>query len=571
MLDLFRAFAWLRWRLVMNGFVRTSRRDRLQRLSLALESLGPILAALLLGPALLAAAGVGLLAGWMLGSGDARAAIVLTVLRFVALASLVMALAAPLLSAGGRHPADLVRLLLLPIPRRALYASELAAALADPWVLVTVPVFLLLPVGSVLAGRPGAALAAAAAGGLFLLVLSGFSLFGTTLTQLLLRRRRVAELLGIILAFVPLVFALPGMLDREARRADRPGPPVRAERSSQPTRALVEPADGWLALVPSELYTAAVAQAPAQPRAAALALVGLLVGAAAAQTLSWCAYRRLLASPASGTSGERHRAVRLWSQRLPGLSPGASAVATATIRLVLRTPRGRVILLTPLALAAFFAVPVAATGRGLAIGSATVDPGFGLALAVALLSLVAAGPVALNQFAIDGPALSLQMLAPVADRDLVAGKAVAVGLVSGVPTLAGLATAAAIVPPTSLASWLGLVAAVLGTLGLLAPIWSMLSAAFPRTATLASLKSSASNPHSAAHFIGLGALAGSVAPPATLAAFAVGLLDRAALVPSLLALWAVVACLVGRALFGPATALFRRRREPLALVAQGRG
>ena len=45
MLRILRAFAWLRWRMLVNSLERTGARDTLERFSLAIEKLGPIMAA----------------------------------------------------------------------------------------------------------------------------------------------------------------------------------------------------------------------------------------------------------------------------------------------------------------------------------------------------------------------------------------------------------------------------------------------------------------------------------------------------------------------------------------------
>ena len=44
MLRTLRAFAWMRWRVLVNSLERTGARDRLERFSLAVDQLGPIIA-----------------------------------------------------------------------------------------------------------------------------------------------------------------------------------------------------------------------------------------------------------------------------------------------------------------------------------------------------------------------------------------------------------------------------------------------------------------------------------------------------------------------------------------------
>src|SRR3982751_225519 len=61
---IFRAFLWLRWRVLINSLERTGARDTIERFSLATEKLGPIMALVLLVPSSMALAGLGLVAGY---------------------------------------------------------------------------------------------------------------------------------------------------------------------------------------------------------------------------------------------------------------------------------------------------------------------------------------------------------------------------------------------------------------------------------------------------------------------------------------------------------------------------
>jgi hypothetical protein len=240
------------------------------------------------------------------------------------------------------------------------------------------------------------------------------------------------------------------------------------------------------------------------------------------------------------------------------------------VRLALRTPRGRVQIITPLVLLLFFSLPLLTGRQGFTFGSNVIDSGLGLGLLVALFGLASVGPIALNQFAIDGTGLTLQLLAPISDRDLLAGKAAAIALIGGVPILAGLLVAAALFPPASPSLWGALLLAVLAAYLVLSPLWALLSAAFPRAATLDSIRSSASNPHQAANLLGLLAAAGAAAVPAGLATLAIGVFDRPDQTLPLVGMWTVVAFGLRRLLFVPAAAAFARRRENLAMVAGGR-
>ena len=63
MVRILRAFAWMRWRVLVNSLERTGARDTLERFSLALEQIGPLIALVLLVPSAVAGGGGGGRAG----------------------------------------------------------------------------------------------------------------------------------------------------------------------------------------------------------------------------------------------------------------------------------------------------------------------------------------------------------------------------------------------------------------------------------------------------------------------------------------------------------------------------
>ena len=70
LLRIFRAFAWMRWRVFVNSLERTGARDTIERFSLAAEKLGPIMAALLLIPSAVFLFVLGLAAGFGLATAS---------------------------------------------------------------------------------------------------------------------------------------------------------------------------------------------------------------------------------------------------------------------------------------------------------------------------------------------------------------------------------------------------------------------------------------------------------------------------------------------------------------------
>jgi hypothetical protein len=62
-----RALAWLRWRMFLNAFRKTHRRDTLERISRAGSAILPIVFAVTLVPAFLVTCGLSLMGGWYVG------------------------------------------------------------------------------------------------------------------------------------------------------------------------------------------------------------------------------------------------------------------------------------------------------------------------------------------------------------------------------------------------------------------------------------------------------------------------------------------------------------------------
>src|SRR4051812_7370795 len=134
---IFRAFLWMRWRILVNSLERTGARDTLERFSVAIDKLGPIMAMILLIPSSIALFVLGITAGF--GLATSSWLIPIELVRFFLLLGLVLTIAGPIVLPT-RDSGNVVRLLLLPIPRFALYASQVSAALADPWIALMVPV-----------------------------------------------------------------------------------------------------------------------------------------------------------------------------------------------------------------------------------------------------------------------------------------------------------------------------------------------------------------------------------------------------------------------------------------------
>jgi hypothetical protein len=550
----------------MNSLERSGAKDTLERFSMAIEQLGPIVAVLLLVPSALLLAGAGAYSGWALATGELRT-LPFEALRYLLLAAWALAIVGPfILPAGERTNA--VRLLLLPIPRGTLYVAQAASALSDPWILLVIPAVLAIPLGLLAGGAFAAALVAALAGLLLLAVLVGVGSVVTSLIHIVVRNRRRGELFTLIFILViPLVAVLPSLI--EGSRSERPRSQrvrVRTRQTPEWLRAIEQKG---LRFVPSEMYVATTRSAAAGEAApAAVPLVALSATAAALHGVGLLLFGRVLASP--GTISPRRTAARRGARarRIPGLTPGASAVALAQIRLAARTPRGRSILLSPLIVFVMFAVMIRRSGTGLDVGFLSLDSGIALATFGGFVSLMAILPIAMNQFAIDGAGLTLTLLSPLDDGELLRGKAVGLAAIALAPALLCLVGATIAFPGGDPALWLSVPLGLIATYVLVAPAAVALSALFPRAVDLNSI-GRGSNAHGAAGFLGMLAFVAAGAPALLIVLAATRLLERPALAPALLAAWCAIAAGLARLLFVPARAVFARRRENLGLVAGG--
>ncbi len=543
--------------MLVNSLERTGSRDRLERFSLAIEQLGPLLAAILLIPSALFLAGLGVAAGYSLARDTP--AIPFTAVRYLLFAVPVLALIGPLFlpAADRTNP---IRLLLLPIPRAALYLGQAATAFGDPWNMLLVPLVLGIPVGLAAGGALIPALALLIAAALLLVVIIGLSALATSLIHLVVRDRRRGELVALIFIIViPLVSMVPGLLSDGGRRRGRARQPILpAWATTIGSRVLP--------LYPTELFVTGARAASAGEHRRTLGALGALAAMSLVlHGMGIVAFRRVLDSP--GTTGARRSAPMraAWAARLPGLSNGASAVALAQLRLALRTPRGRSILLSPLAMFAIFGVMMYRGSGRMDFGPFRFGSGLGLGAFTSSICLLSILPIAMNQFAVDKAGLTMALLSPLTDRELLAGKAVGNALISGPPALVCILAALLLFPGGSPALWLTLVLALISVHLVVAPLAAICSASFPRSVDMNSI-GRGSNAHGAAGLIGLISFVGAAAAPILLTLLATTVLRRPLLAPVLLAGWCVVAYGIGQLLFIPARRVFAARRENLAML-----
>jgi hypothetical protein len=565
MLRILRAFAWLRWRMLLNTLERTGARDTLERFSLAIEKLGPIMVGALMIPSALVLSAGAVAGGYAVARGDQDSVLFETV-RYLLLVVPIFSIVGPLLmpAADRTNP---VRLLLLPIPPRTLYVAQVSAAFGDVWILLMLPIVVFVPIGLLAGGAVAGALVAAIGGGVLVGVMIGLSALTTSVLHLAVRDRRRGELLALLfIVVIPAVSMIPGLLQGGWLRAKADGQTERRDTVRVPV--WMATAGDWArTLYPTELYIASTREAatldvgPAAGRLGALAGTGLALHAVG----MWL-FGRVLASPGSNSSRRQAGPMNeRWRRTLPGLSPGASAVALAQVRLALRTPRGRAILLSPVVTLAVFGFFMRRQTGIMDFGLFSFAGGLSLAIFGSFASLISILPMAMNQFAVDKAGLTLALLSPLDDGEYLAGKAVGNGLIASAPALVCVLLAFVLFPGGSLALWIAIPLALVAMYLIVAPAAAALSAVFPRIVDLNSI-GRGSNAHGVAGTLGLLTFVASAVPCVLLTLAASRWLDRPALVPVLLLVWCVIAYAIARLLFIPVRRIFASRRENLALI-----
>ncbi len=558
-LPIARAFAWLRWRMFINSLERTGSRDILERFSLAADQIRPIMAAVVMIPSGLALAGLGATAGYAIAQ-NAGTSLAAALPRYLLIAFPAFSVAGPLLlpGAGRVNP---TRMLLLPIGRGALYAAHVAASLGDIWVALLLPLVVSLPIGLGAGGAWLASFAAAAAGALLTGLVLAVTSTTTTAVHLAVRDRRRGERLAlVVILLVPLMAMLPALV------GDLVAPAIQHADVPALTPALrrvLLRAAWWY---PSELYISSVNAAVSHRFGqSAAALAALAAEAVAAAAIGMRLFGRMLDSPGSSGAARGGRMSGIWQVTLPGVSPGASAVALAHVRLAARTPRGRAILLSPVALTLIAAVILKSVPT-LDIAGRSVDGALVVAAVGTFVCLLATLPVSMNQFGVDSGGLTRVLLSPLDDRDHLLGKAVGNGLIAAIPiglfAIASWAMSAAARRPVT---WLMLALSMLCVHLMVSPVAAMLSAAFPRKADLDSIGRHG-NPHGLATLLGL--MSWLLAGVATLSAAVAAMYFLRSPVARVAAavVWCGVSAAVGRALFVPARRLFSARRDNLAML-----
>jgi hypothetical protein len=198
-------------------------------------------------------------------------------------------------------------------------------------------------------------------------------------------------------------------------------------------------------------------------------------------------------------------------------------------------------------------------------GPFSFGSGLNLAAFMSFICLISLLPIAMNQFAVDKAGLTLVLLSPLRDGELLAGKAAGNALVVAPPALACIGASLLVFGGGSPSLWLALVLGLVSVYLLVAPVAAICSAILPRAVDMNSI-GRGSNAHGLSGFIGLLTFAAAGAPPMLMTLAATRLLERPSLAPLLMALWCLVAYGVSRLLFVVAGRTLAARRENLGMV-----
>jgi hypothetical protein len=258
--------------------------------------------------------------------------------------------------------------------------------------------------------------------------------------------------------------------------------------------------------------------------------------------------------------------MRVRAAWFPGLSATEAAPAAAQLLALLRTVRGKMLLLSPLFTTTLFAV---AFTRGDGRHAAFLAQPVAIAGIAVLIALANLASVTCNQLATDDSALVLEFLQPLEERDLLLGKLAGSTVLFAASVTIALLPLFVIFPGVSPALLLAVLLGGLATHFVLAPVNALLSAVFPKKVDLGKL-GAAGKPHSAAALLAFGAQIVAVLPAAACILVAWRVVGRPALAPVFTGVLAIAAGCAAVAAMPLVARAVVARRENLVMVAAGR-
>jgi hypothetical protein len=323
--------------------------------------------------------------------------------------------------------------------------------------------------------------------------------------------------------------------------------------------------------LPSELYGRTLDRGADGNLAAAVApLILLALIGGGVFTLSSRVYRRLLETPEMSSSRRgAGEALALGTRSLPGLSPPTAAVAWTCVRTALRTVKGKLAIYTNPLFVAFFCLLLSREFEGIELAGLRLGAGALGALISVTFPMLSLQPVLLNFFAVDRAGLTLQFLTPISDRQMVRGKVAGGAILTLGSWMMCLAAAALVTREGPIALWL--LTALGGVAGYLivGPAFAMLSAVLAKAADLGAM-GSRGNPNQFAALLSFPLMPVALGPIVILGLAGQVMFGNLLAGVALMAVWTVVAAGISLALLHLAADILGKRRESLALLAQGR-
>ena len=278
MIRFLRAFAWLRWHLLLNGVRASSRRDTWEQLSRLLALAVPALIVVLSLGSIIGVSIGGLLGGNALATGRFVAPdVIIFVVRAVLFGAMALVAIMPIGSAAQTTSTRYSRCCCCRFPRACCIWWRFWPGLADPWILFMLPGLALFAIGLTWGGRFDLGLMAGVAGIALAVALASLAALVSFSVSWLFRDRRRAELLTIIFVMSISIVAL---LPQCWTTSDAPRTSRGSRRRGTITVARVEEAlPAWVQFLPSEVYGRAMTAAVVQHENGA------------AVTLGWPAHR----------------------------------------------------------------------------------------------------------------------------------------------------------------------------------------------------------------------------------------------------------------------------------------
>ena len=580
MLRTIRAFMWMRWRVSRNAF-KTRQRDSLEQISRALGALAPIFMLLLLVPTVLFLALGSLFVGFKMGRAGTVLiwqSVAFVGIRLGLVVATIVVLIAPMVRSSRGTGSEMTRLLLLPIRRGLLHAAEVLGALSDPWLAVMFPALILFPIGIAIGGSLIGGAISLLGVVLFITIMMLAVSLASFFIALIFRKRKRAErftaVLIVALSMSGLIFGFASeSWENTIERGREANDSTTEEAAEQDPGLLISQhvdrrIPAIAGLLPSEAF-ARIVDAGIDGRGAEVGLhfVVLLSWTATLYAASRWTYSRLLETPEAGDASGKIGA-GYHTRSLPGVSPAVAAVALATMRLALRTVRGKTAVYLNFVLTAMIYVLLMRQLNDVALPTG-LSFGLGIGFAGGFFTLISLQPIMANLFAIDSNGLTLQLLSPLSTADILRGKVIGSALLVAISTALCFGIGLVLNPSGSPILWFAALVILTSMFLIFAPIAVLVSVVFPKAADLSRMGKDG-NPQPIAGFVAFLAVPLLLIPPGLLAA-ATLLVARSVLLTASAALfWLGISLAIYMVSMRGLVRLFERRRENLLLVATGR-